>query len=79
MPELLGVLYNDLTASVVPALRADPVVHNSSSTIRAGSQCRDYGLVMCSSLVSSCFRDLVFRMCHCFILLIFISSFFISS
>jgi hypothetical protein len=61
-------LVDDLTATVKAALRADVVIHDGSTAVRAGSQLRDNGFVVGSSLISALLRDLVFRMCHFFLL-----------
>ena len=69
---LFGALYNDLTATIVTALRADTVIHDGSTAIRANAEGRNSRVVMRSSLVSSLLGDFVFRMCHCLSFLIVI-------
>ena len=61
---LLSALDDDLTTSVVTALRADPVVHNGSTAVRADTEGRNRSEVMRSSLVPSLLGEFVFRMCH---------------
>ena len=64
-------LLNNLTTSVVTALRTNPVIKYSRTAIRAGCESRNYSHVVCSSFVTSLFGDSVFRMCHCSIFLIY--------
>jgi len=66
---LLSALLDDLTTSVVAALRADSVVEDGCTAVRAGAQGRDRSEVMGSSLVSPLLGDFVFRMCHVVIFL----------
>lgn len=66
---LFGALSHDLTAAVVAALRAYPVVHYGSTAVRAYAQGGDGSEIVGPSLVSSLLGELMFRMCHCCILL----------
>ena len=61
---LFSALLDDLTTSVVAALRADSVVEDGCTAVRAGAQGRDGSGVMRTALVSSLLGDFVFRMCH---------------
>ena len=69
---LLCALFNDLTAAIVTALRADTVIHHSGAAVRAYAQSGNGSEVMSTTLVSSLLRDFVFRMCHCLYFLMFI-------
>ena len=62
---LFSALDDDLTATIVAALRADAVIHDGGAAVRADAQGRDRSEVMRSSLVSSLLGEFVFRMCHC--------------
>jgi len=62
---LLSVLDDNLTTSVVTALRAYTVIHYRCSAVGASCQCGDGSEVVCTTLVSSLFGEFVFRMCHC--------------
>lgn len=59
---------DDLTAAVVTAFRANVVIHNGSTAVRAGGQLRDDSFVVRPSLIPALLGDLVFRMCHFFLL-----------
>ena len=67
---LLGALLDDLTTSVVAALRANVMIHHSRTAVRASGQSRYRSEVVSPSLVSSLLGDFVFRMCHIKYLLI---------
>ena len=64
---LLSVLDDDLTASVVTALRADTVIDHGRAAVRAGGEGRDRREIMRTALVTTLLGKFVFRMCHCFI------------
>ena len=61
---LLGALLDDLTTSVVTALRADVMIHHGRTAVGASCQSGDRSEVVSPSLVSSLLGDFVFRMCH---------------
>ena len=61
---LLGALLDNLTTSVVAALRAYSVVHDGRTAVRAGGEGRNRSEIVSSSLVSSLLGEFVFRMCH---------------
>ena len=65
---LLGALYDDLTTSVVAALRAYTVIHYRCAAVRAGCQGRYRSEIVGTPLVSSLLGEFVFRMCHCSII-----------
>ena len=59
---LLRALDDDLTATVVTALRADAVIHHRCAAVGAeGGNGRE---IVRSSLVPSLLGDFMFRMCH---------------
>ncbi len=51
--ELLSALLDDLTSSVVTALRANVMIHHCCAAVRAGSEGRNRSEIMGPSLVSS--------------------------
>ena len=61
----LRLLGNNLTTAIVAALRANVVIHYSSTAVAASSQGRHRSYVVGSSFVSALFGDFSFRMCHC--------------
>ena len=50
---LLRALLDDLTSSVVTALRANVMIHHCCAAVRAGSESRNRSEIMGPSLVSS--------------------------
>ena len=50
---LLGVLDDDLTTSVVTALRAYTVIHHGSAAVGAGGEGRDGSEIVSTTLVSA--------------------------
>ena len=65
---LLSALDDDLTTSVVAALRADAVIHHGCAAVGAGCQGGYRSEVVGTPLVSSLLGEFVFRMCHCSII-----------
>ena len=67
---LLGVLYDDLTSAVVAALGTYPVVDDRCAAVGASGKGRYGSEVVRTPFGCSLVREFVFRMCHCFIILI---------
>jgi hypothetical protein len=44
------------------------VIHDGSTAVRAGGELRDDGFIVGPSLITALLGDLVFRMCHFFLL-----------
>ena len=59
---------DDLTAAVETAFRANVVIHDGSTAVRAGGELRDDDFIVGPSLITALLGDLVFRMCHFFLL-----------
>ena len=66
--DLRNGFVDDLTAAVVTAFRANVVIHDGSTAVRAGSELRDNRFVVGPSFIAALLGDLVFRMCHFFLL-----------
>ena len=66
--DLRNGFVDDLTAAVETAFRANVVIHDGSTAVRAGGELRDDGFIVGPSLITALLGDLVFRMCHFFLL-----------
>jgi hypothetical protein len=61
---LLRALDDNLTATVVTALRADAMIHHGCTAVGAGAEGGNGREIVRSSLVPSLLGDFMFRMCH---------------